>query len=117
MTFASKFTKFEPSAAYLQYPRAARAETPYVNMFRVVNKDDVVPKVSMPAIFNIDSTLSSHRDGSHKWVGSPHVFSDVVLSSPGISAWRTRKALLGANCLHGCQRVYCEFNAYPDVMW
>ena len=49
-TFADKFSKFEPNAAYLQLPRARRANKPYVNMFRVVNKDDVVPKVlSAPA--------------------------------------------------------------------
>ncbi|CAL5225185.1 g7967 [Coccomyxa viridis] len=43
-TFADKFSKFEPNAAYLQLPRARRANKPYVNMFRVVNKADVVPK-------------------------------------------------------------------------
>ena len=62
MTFASKFTKFEPSAAYLQLPRAERAVKPYVNMFRVVNKVDVVPKVH-----EITRFLIMPRVLTHKW--------------------------------------------------
>ena len=42
-TFAEKFSNCEPDVALTRPERAAQ---PYVNMFRVVTKDDVVPKVS-----------------------------------------------------------------------
>ncbi len=46
--FAKKFSNFKPTDTYLGEPRPTRAKKPYVNMFRVVNKNDVVPKVSQP---------------------------------------------------------------------
>ena len=44
--YSTRFSDIKPDEAYLQLPRSERAAKPYVNMFRVTNKDDAVPNVS-----------------------------------------------------------------------
>ena len=97
-TFADKFSDEKPNAAYLQLPRAERADTPYVNIFQVVNKDDVVPKVNAQA--------HALHQSSHVYMQSRTYTGDFM----SILKWIRLEAHL-----HGAENCRQSFRGIPCI--